>query len=268
MLVGCVPSHAAYFSAYEFVKRRLGADGPNHAPIAAATSGALATTLHDGVLTPMDVVKQRLQLGYYTSVGACVRAMVRAEGVRALWRSYPTTLALNIPYSGAAVMVNESAKRWLAPVLGATTPAFLLAGALAGAVAGGASTPLDVIKTRLQCAAVVGSGAQCLAPACAGSAAREAAAATAATSISSVGAAAGSCATPLQRSAAALSATGAAGAFRAALLVANDVWRVEGLRGFFRGAGARMAVHAPSQAIAWSAYEFCKRALVNLDVHR
>jgi len=247
LLVGCVPSHAAYFSAYEAGKRAFGADAPGHHPLAAAATGAVATTLHDGVLTPMDAVKQRLQLGYYAGVRDCVRAMVAAEGVGSLWRAFPTTLAMNIPYAAAAVAVNESAKLLLAPVTGAATLAtFAAAGALAGAVAGGASTPLDVIKTRLQCAAVADAGSRCLAPACA-----EAAAAGAAPP----------CATPLQRAATALARGGVGGAFAAARLVAADIWATEGARGFVRGAGARMAVHAPSQAISWAAYEAVKGAL-------
>jgi len=247
LFAGVVPSHAAYFSAYEAGKRAFGADGPGHHPLAAAATGALATTLHDGVLTPMDAVKQRLQLGYYHGVRDCVRAMVAAEGFASLWRAFPTTLAMNVPYAAAAVAVNESAKVLLAPFTGAATLAtFAAAGALAGAVAGGASTPLDVVKTRLQCAAVASAGAACPAPACAAAAAAGAAP---------------PCATPLQRAATALGRGGVRGAFGAAALVAADVWATEGARGFFRGALARMMVHAPSQAISWATYEAAKDAL-------
>jgi hypothetical protein len=63
MFVACIPSHAAYFSVYEVAKECLGANRPGHHPVAAASAGVLATVLHDGVLTPMDCVKQRLQLG-------------------------------------------------------------------------------------------------------------------------------------------------------------------------------------------------------------
>jgi solute carrier family 25 iron transporter 28/37 len=247
LFAGCVPSHAAYFSAYEAAKAWLGADARagEHQPLAAAASGAVATVLHDGVLTPMDAVKQRLQLGYYAGVRDCVRAMVRAEGAASLWRAFPTTLAMNVPYAAAAVAVNESAKLFLAPLTGAATGAtFALAGAVAGAVAGGASTPLDVIKTRLQCAAVASAGVACAAPACAAATPR-----------------CGAAATPIQRAASALARGGVRGAFSAALLVAADVWKTEGARGFFRGALARMAVHAPSQAISWATYEAVKKLL-------
>ena len=144
VLIGCVPSHAAYFSAYEACKERLGANAAGHHPVAAASSGAFATLLHDGVLTPMDVVKQRLQLGYYRGVWHCVTSITATEGLSALWRSYPTTLAMNVPYAGTVVAANESAKRALAPILGSdTTLLHLVSGACAGALAGGATTPID-----------------------------------------------------------------------------------------------------------------------------
>lgn len=110
----------------------------------------LATTLHDAVLTPMDVVKQRLQLGYYKGVVDCVRTIVREEGWAALYRSYPTTIAMNVPYASLVVATNESVKKVLNPSGEMNMPAYLVAGALSGAVASFFTNPLDVIKTRLQ----------------------------------------------------------------------------------------------------------------------
>ncbi|CAM9483703.1 unnamed protein product, partial [Phaeothamnion confervicola] len=69
MLTGCVPAHALYFSALESLKTRLGVNQPGHHPVGAAVAGATATIFHDAVMTPMDVIKQRLQLGYYRGIG-------------------------------------------------------------------------------------------------------------------------------------------------------------------------------------------------------
>lgn len=150
MVVACVPSHAAYFSVYEKAKQLTGANQPGHHPVAAAMSGAMATTLHDAILTPMDVVKQRLQLGFYGGVLDSMRRIVREEGARALYRSYPTTVLMNIPYAGVLVASNESIKQVLNPTGVFSMPTYLLAGALAGACAAAVTTPLDVLKTRLQ----------------------------------------------------------------------------------------------------------------------
>ena len=148
--LACIPSHACYFSVYEYSKAKLGVNQPGHHPIAAAAVGAAATVTHDAVLTPMDVVKQRLQLGYYRGIWHCLRTMVAQEGLAALWRSYPTTLAMNVPYASAAVSTMETTKKWLRPDGKYTTLDHFLSGAAAGAVAASVTNPMDVVKTRLQ----------------------------------------------------------------------------------------------------------------------
>ena len=56
------PVHAIYFAAYEMSKDMLGGNNPGHHPIASATSAAIATVISDGLMTPVDVIKQRLQV--------------------------------------------------------------------------------------------------------------------------------------------------------------------------------------------------------------
>ncbi len=249
VLLGCVPSHAAYFSAYEVGKARTGAGAPGHHPLAAALTGACATVLHDGVSAPMDMVKQRLQLGYYKGVAHCVRSIVAADGAASLWRSFPATLAMNVPYAAAVVAANESAKTLLAPLLGTgNLSLYLASGALAGAAAGAATTPLDVVKTRLQTMALVGGNVAPVAPLCGAcdATAVESAAALAARTAGAGAAGAGG---------------GGGGLLATTSRVARALWATEGLRGFFRGAAARMAVNAPSQAISWASYEVVKGML-------
>jgi len=69
----------------------------------------------------------------------------------ALYRSYPVTVLMNIPFMMTVVCVNENLKTWIRP-WNRDTPMFwyfICAGA-AGACAAIATNPLDVIKTRLQ----------------------------------------------------------------------------------------------------------------------
>lgn len=106
---GCIPAHAAMFISYEFMKSRL-LDADHHQPMKAAVCGACATFFHDIILNPMDLVKQRMQLGVHSSVTECFHTVTRQEGAIALYRSMPTTIAMNLPYGSALVAVNESAK--------------------------------------------------------------------------------------------------------------------------------------------------------------
>jgi len=162
MFVGCIPAHAAYFSIFEKVKTLTGADQPGHHPLGAAIAGSTASVAHDSILTPMDVCKQRMQLGLHTSVLGCIRDVRAKEGTGAFFRSLPTTVAMNIPYAAALVTANESFKTMLTsddapPSIGV----FLASGAGAGAVAAIITNPMDVVKTRLQTPQLLHGGDQC-----------------------------------------------------------------------------------------------------------
>uniref|UniRef100_A0A0G4HNY4 Mitochondrial carrier protein n=1 Tax=Chromera velia CCMP2878 TaxID=1169474 RepID=A0A0G4HNY4_9ALVE len=110
---GCVPAHAALFSSYEFTKSALGVSADGHYPLRAAVCGAASTFSHDIILTPMDVVKQRLQLGCFRNSFDCLVGIARTEGIQALFRSMPTTLLMNLPYGAVMVAVNESLKEYM-----------------------------------------------------------------------------------------------------------------------------------------------------------
>lgn len=64
------------------VQDRLGVSLPGHHPAGAAVAGAAATVFHDAVMTPMDLVKQRLQLGYHKGIVDCVLTVQRSEGIQ------------------------------------------------------------------------------------------------------------------------------------------------------------------------------------------
>ncbi|KAH6814218.1 Mitochondrial substrate carrier family protein [Perilla frutescens var. frutescens] len=164
MALGAGPAHAAYFSVYEICKKRFSGGNPdNH--VAHAASGVCATIASDAVLTPMDMVKQRLQLGNspYKGVWDCVSRVLRQDGIRAFYASYRTTVLMNAPFTAVHFTTYEAAKRGLMEF--SHSPESLsdeslvvhaTAGAAAGALAAALTTPLDVVKTQLQCQGVCG----------------------------------------------------------------------------------------------------------------
>ncbi|KAG6503161.1 mitoferrin-like [Zingiber officinale] len=162
MSLGAGPAHAVYFSVYEFSKKSLSGNNPSN-PFAHAASGVFATVASDAVFTPMDTVKQRLQLksSPYKGVLDCVARVLREEGIGAFFASYKTTVVMNAPYTAVHFATYEAAKRGLTQISPENTSDEQLvvhatAGAAAGALAAAVTTPLDVVKTQLQCQGVCG----------------------------------------------------------------------------------------------------------------
>ena len=76
--------------------------------------------------------------------------IVEKEGLIGLYRSYPITVVMNIPFASVVVCVNENMKTYIRP-WERQNPYFwyLLCAGTAGGVAGMITNPLDVVKTRL-----------------------------------------------------------------------------------------------------------------------
>jgi solute carrier family 25 (mitochondrial iron transporter), member 28/37 len=98
------------------------------------------------------VVKQRMQVhgSTYRSISQCARALYRTEGLGAFYVSYPTTLCMTIPFTATQFMAYESLSKVMNRQKEYDPFTHCMAGGLAGAVAAGLTTPLDVIKTLLQ----------------------------------------------------------------------------------------------------------------------
>lgn len=150
---GCVPAHCGLFVTYEMGKGRFIQDVNSHQPMVTAACGAAASAVHDVIITPYDVIKQRLQLGLYGGPADCLQKILRTEGVLALYRSLPVTFVSNGPNTAVLAAVNESMKIVLGLNRRSTSadlPWYFLSAGIAGACAAAISCPLDVVKTRIQ----------------------------------------------------------------------------------------------------------------------
>ena len=249
MFGGCVPAHALYFSIFESIKKNFtDARSEVKRAMGMAIAGAFATGAHDLVMTPMDVVKQRMQLGHHRNALDAFRTIYREEGAFAFYRSFPTTLLMNVPYGCIMVAVNEELKRRMYPDKAYRTEGLMLAGALAGGTAAAVTTPLDLIKTRLQ---TLPMPSETPAPAKGWQRRSLRGRAGPGPSLSR------SIFTPAANGAPRLGGLGGGGMFSRA----NQVLREEGPLAFFRGVGPRVAVSAPSVAVSWTVYESVKAFL-------
>ncbi len=157
MGLGAGPAHAVYFSVYEICKKSFSGGDLNDS-VAHAASGVCATVASDAVFTPMDVVKQRLQLSNspYKGVWDCVKRVLSEEGFGAFYASYRTTVLMNAPFTAVHFATYEAVKKGLMEISPESASDERLvvhatAGAAAGALAAAVTTPLDVVKTQLQC---------------------------------------------------------------------------------------------------------------------
>ncbi|RWW85567.1 hypothetical protein BHE74_00005729 [Ensete ventricosum] len=234
MSLGAGPAHAVYFSVYEISKESLSGESSNN-PIAHAASGVLATVASDAVFTPMDTMKQRLQLrsSPYKGVADCVARVLREEGIRAFFASYKTTVVMNVPYTAVHFTTYEAAKRGLTEISPERASDELLvvhatAGAAAGALAAAVTTPLDVVKTHLQCQFLC-----------------------------------------IHIFIITFFKQGVCGCDRYSSSSINEVIRAilrhDGYSGLMRGWKPRMLFHAPAAAICWSTYEAMKSFFEQLN---
>ncbi|KAL8732466.1 MAG: hypothetical protein Q9166_002679 [cf. Caloplaca sp. 2 TL-2023] len=172
-VVGSAPGAALFFVTYEEVKSRLrlvrergrgdqtqvgGANGWNE-PVehmVAASAGEVAAC---AVRVPTEVVKQRAQAAQHPSSMAALRFILAQRnriGVTGVWkemyRGWSITIMREVPFTAIQFPVWEGMKTWRRRMTRRRENSAFESGAfgsLAGAVAAGLTTPLDVLKTRV-----------------------------------------------------------------------------------------------------------------------
>lgn len=180
---GAIPSSALYFGAYESMKRFITARTTTDQALPAsrlhrlgihATAAASGNILSSMVFVPKELVKQQMQFqGEGARFGKVLLQILKRSGVRGLYCGYQATLMRNIPSAMLRFVLYEelkwawytnpeptsgaggsSSKRGKGGTLVGIEPLqfswqLFAAGAVAGALASGIMTPVDVLKTRL-----------------------------------------------------------------------------------------------------------------------
>ncbi|CAD6197212.1 unnamed protein product [Caenorhabditis auriculariae] len=225
--VGSMPAHALYFTVYDKMKEFLTGNTVGHGnSLSYAASGVFATLIHDAVMNPAEVVKQRMQMAFspYGSSLECVRCIYRREGLGAFYRSYTTQLAMNVPFQAVHFTCYEFWQQILNPEHKYDPKSHLIAGGLAGGLAAALTTPMDCVKTVLN---------------------------TQQTAETVEGSAAGGRRILV---AAAYQYRGVSDAIR-------TIYTQRGVGGFVCGLQARVIFQMPATALAWSVYELFKFVL-------
>ena len=153
-----VPSSTAYMVTYDYLLRQVMpvvTPFPSVEPLAA---GVLARGIVSTVASPLELIRTNLQSTpslpntphTLRSVLSSLEGLVRAHGVRHLWRGLEPTLWRDVPFSGLYWASYEGMKRYLEE-RGSSGPSLaFVCGATSGTVAALLTSPFDVLKTRGQ----------------------------------------------------------------------------------------------------------------------
>lgn len=154
--VGSAPGAALFFSTYETMKHQMNTSFISKwlpAPLihmVAASCGETAACL---VRVPTEVVKQRMQAGMHSSITEAVVNIIKHDGgFPGMFKGFGITLMREIPFAFIQFPLYEFGKSCISHFAGGRdTHAYegAVCGSLSGAFAAAATTPLDVLKTRL-----------------------------------------------------------------------------------------------------------------------
>ncbi|KAL3635559.1 hypothetical protein CASFOL_020106 [Castilleja foliolosa] len=155
-IVTSAPISAVYTFTYESVKKSLLPLLPKeHHSLAHCTAGGCASVATSFIFTPSERIKQQMQIGsHYRNCWNAFIQVVQKGGVLSLYNGWGAVLCRNVPHSVIKFYTYESLKQIMLPSNKSNAEAnlvtTLVCGGLAGSMASLFTTPLDVVKTRLQ----------------------------------------------------------------------------------------------------------------------
>jgi len=148
-----LPGTMIYLTTYEKLKEKLLKSGVLRDSYSHLTAAFFAECVSGLVWTPMDVVKQKLQVeesshaeSKYKNSTNAIKMIFREEGTRGLYRGYFANLSVFAPFSMIYFVAYEKLKLHF----GHNYISYISSAFIAGVVASATTSPLDVVKTRLQ----------------------------------------------------------------------------------------------------------------------
>ncbi|KAG2435115.1 hypothetical protein HXX76_007200 [Chlamydomonas incerta] len=255
--LGSVPANAAYFGAYEAAKAVV---PPGWGVAGDMAVGAAAQLVAGVVFTPIDIVKERLQVaplmaGAYAYSGPleAVKELVRVNGPLGLLKGYWATNAVWLPWNILFIAFYEASKRAAARSTGSSK---------------GSSTGSSSSSTGAPGSAVAGEaevGPEASSSSSSGSGAVGGELSPAVLALCSAGSAslAGLLTHPADVVKTRLQVLSACEAHArvTAWSLARRMWAEEGARVFMSGVVPRILQLAPGTALSWVIYEPVKRFL-------
>eukprot|EP01132_Coremiostelium_polycephalum_P001991 gene1991-2452_t len=151
-LVGITPEKALKLAVNDLLRGVLQGDAPQITIPQEVMAGAGAGFCQVVATNPMEIVKIRMQVsGSGGNKASSLGEVVRELGIRGLYKGTAATLLRDVPFSMVYFSVYGRTKQNLTDANGNIgIDRILFSGIFAGSCAAAISTPMDVIKTRLQ----------------------------------------------------------------------------------------------------------------------
>ena len=146
--MGCIPSHALFFANYEISRKHFHTES-RFSLLGNSVIGLCSCFLHDVIMTPALMIKQRMQISGLPLSYELMRRITRSEGFGAFWKSFPVNFAGNLPSGVFTIVANENLKVLYQKYYEMDVKAHFAIAGVAGAICSMLMTPLDNIKTRL-----------------------------------------------------------------------------------------------------------------------
>ncbi len=152
--------NAIVFSTNEVAKLHLGFN--EDSLIEGTITGGIAGLVNSIVVTPVELVKCRLQIqtedkkyARYKGIIDCLNQIYNEKGIKGLYQGNAATILREVPGYGAQFGTYYFSKNLLSILTGLEIKnlnnlSFMIAGALSGILCWVASFPQDVIKTNIQ----------------------------------------------------------------------------------------------------------------------
>lgn len=150
------PSSAIFFLVYEGARARLTALPAALAVLVGAVAGNVCAS---AARCPPELVKQQVQLGLYPGLRAAIGGIACRRGLAGFYQGYVAQLARDLPYAAVQFSTYEALQRARPPTERGTLAGWWQGG-MAGCLACLATTPFDVVKTRLMGVRATGPGRQ------------------------------------------------------------------------------------------------------------
>ncbi|KAF2075017.1 hypothetical protein CYY_003669 [Polysphondylium violaceum] len=150
-LVGITPEKALKLAVNDLLRTTLQGDAPSITIGQEVMSGAGAGFCQVVATNPMEIVKIRMQISGEGGKRASLGEVVKELGIRGLYKGTGATLLRDVPFSMVYFSMYGRIKAHLTDENGHIGIGnILLSGIIAGSCAASISTPMDVIKTRVQ----------------------------------------------------------------------------------------------------------------------